>query len=143
MNILRQLALSFKLDVPNNQLEQGLIQEAYKQVKNNKTLYILIDEAHLLEMRVLRKLRLLFDRFPKKHNLVLFGQYELMYHLSMTVNEDIKTRITFSGKLLPLNDEAIKDYITEELEAARLGLNVFDEGAIELIVRTVQGNLRC
>ena len=113
MNILRQLALSFKLDVPNNQLEQGLIQEAYKQVKNNKTLYILIDEAHLLEMRVLRKLRLLFDRFPKKHNLVLFGQYELMYHLSMTVNEDIKTRITFSGKLLPLNDEAIKDYITE------------------------------
>ena len=32
--------------------------------------------------------------------------------------------------------------ITEELEAARLGLNVFDEGAIELIVRTVQGNLR-
>ncbi|HEY9050187.1 MAG TPA: ATP-binding protein, partial [Gammaproteobacteria bacterium] len=71
--ILNQLADSFKIDVPEKALEKALIACAYNHIKERKTLYILIDEAHLLDMYVLRKLRLLFERFPKKHNLVLFG----------------------------------------------------------------------
>lgn len=141
-NILNQLAISLKLDVKNTQLEQALIEAAYKHVKNNKTLYVLIDEAHLLDMSTLRKLRLLFDKFPKKYNLVLFGQIELMHYLSMTINEDLKSRITYSKHIVKLNDEDLSDYITQELEAVRLGINVFDEAAIELIIRSSQGNLR-
>lgn len=95
-NILNQLAISLKLDVKTAKLEQALIEAAYKHVKNNKTLYVLIDEAHLLEMSTLRKLRLLFDKFPKKYNLILFGQIELMHYLSMNINEDLKSRITYS-----------------------------------------------
>jgi MSHA biogenesis protein MshM len=60
---------------------------------------------------VLRKLRLLFDKFPKKHNLVLFGQRNLMYYLSMNVNEDIKSRITYSQTLVGLNNDDLKGYI--------------------------------
>jgi MSHA biogenesis protein MshM len=60
---------------------------------------------------VLRKLRLLFDKFPKKHNLVLFGQRDLMYYLSMNVNEDIKSRITYSQTLVGLNNDDLKGYI--------------------------------
>jgi len=77
------LADSFQIEVPDKQLERELIQLAYQHVWDNKTLFTLIDEAHLLDMEALRKLRLLFDRFPKKHNLVLFGQPELMVYLSM------------------------------------------------------------
>ena len=69
-----QLAESFKIDVPTKNIESELIACTYHHIKERKTLYILIDEAHLLDMQVLRKLRLLFERFPKKHNLVLFGQ---------------------------------------------------------------------
>ena len=93
-------------------------------------------------MTVLRKLRLLFDRFPKKHNLVLFGQRDLLYYLSLNVNNDIKSRITYSATIAPLNDENIETYIIKELGTVRLGINTFDSAAVELIIRSAQGNLR-
>jgi type II secretory pathway predicted ATPase ExeA len=93
-------------------------------------------------MTVLRQLRLLFDRFPKQHNLVLFGQRELLYTLSMTIHQDIKSRITYSQHLRPLNDQDLLAFIHQELDAVRLPHTVFDEGSLELIQRAVQGNLR-
>ncbi|MES9900951.1 MAG: hypothetical protein ABW148_18290 [Sedimenticola sp.] len=44
--------------------------------------------------------------------------------------------------MLPLTDEGLEAYIQGELDAVRLGTNTFDDGAIELIIRSVQGNLR-
>jgi type II secretory pathway predicted ATPase ExeA len=142
LNIVKQLAEAFRIDVPVKDMEKKLIEVAHTYIRERKTLYTLIDEAHLLDMTVLRKLRLLFDRFPKKHNLVLFGQRDLLYYLSMKFNEDIKSRITYSGQLLALNEEDLKRYIVSELEAVRLGVNVLDEAATELILRSAQGNLR-
>lgn len=142
LQILYQLADSFKIEVPEKQLEKELIQNAFNHIRERKTLYILIDEAHLLDMQVLRKLRLLFEQFPKKHNLILFGQRDLLYYLSMNVNKDIKSRITYSADIKPLNDEDLERYIIKELESVRLGINTFDNAAIELIIRSSQGNLR-
>lgn len=142
INILKQLAESLKIEVSVRTLEKELIQVAYNYIRDNKTIYTVIDEAHLLDMEVLRKLRLLFDQFPRKHNLVLFGQRDLLYYLSMKVNEDIKTRVTYSENILPLNDMDLEQYIIKELETVRLGLNTFDTAAIELILRSAQGNLR-
>lgn len=91
--IIWQLAESFKLETTEKAIESDLIQAAFAQVRERKTLYILIDEAHLLELIVLRKLRLLFERFPKNHNLVLLGQPELLHYLSLSTNKDIKSRM--------------------------------------------------
>lgn len=137
-----QLAQSFQLDTTERTIETDLIQAAFTHVRERKTLYILIDEAHLLEINVLRKLRLLFERFPKNHNLVLFGQPELLHYLSLSTNKDIKSRITFSATLKPLNDEDMERYIVKELEAAKMGINTFDEAAMALIIRSAEGNLR-
>ncbi len=142
LTILRQLAESFKIDVPTKDLEKNLIQSAYNHIRERKTLYVLIDEAHLLDMQVLRKLRLLFEQFPKKHSLVLFGQRDLLYYLSMTINQDIKSRITYSEQITPLNDDDLEVYIIMELESVRLGSNTYDSAATELIIRSAQGNLR-
>ena len=142
LNILQQLAESFKIDVPRKDLEKELIQSAFHHIRERKTLYSLIDEAHLLDMQVLRKLRLLFERFPKKHNLVLFGQQDLLHYLSLNINQDIKSRITYSANIKPLNDDDLERYIVKELEAVRLGINTFDSAATELIIRSAQGNLR-
>lgn len=139
LNILKQLAESFKIEVPVKDLEKELINNAFNHIRERKTLYILIDEAHLLEMQVLRKLRLLFERFPKKHNLILFGQRDLLYYLSLNVNQDIKSRITYSANITPLNDDDLERYIVKELEAVRMGINTFDSAAIELIIRSAQG----
>lgn len=142
LNVLKQLAESLKLDVSARIIEKEIIQAVYSHVRDQKTIFTLIDEAHLLNMNNLRKLRLLFDQFPKKHNLVLFGQRDLLYYLSMKVNEDIKTRITYSENISPLNDLDLEDYIQKELEAVRLGANTYDPASIELIIRSAQGNLR-
>ena len=93
-------------------------------------------------MTTLRKLRLLFDQFPKKNNLILFGQQDLLHYLSMNMNQDIKGRITYSKQILPLNDMDLEKYIVSELEAVRLGVNTYDSAATELIIRSAQGNLR-
>ena len=140
--ILIQMAESFKIDVPEKQLEKELIKTAFEHIRQHKTLFVLIDEAHLLDMNVLRKLRLLFEQFPKKHNLVLFGQRDLLHYLTLNINQDIKTRITYSATLKPLNNDDLERYIVKELEAVRMGINTFDTAAIELILRSAQGNLR-
>lgn len=91
---------------------------------------------------MLRKLRLLFERFPKNHNLILFGQPELLHYLSLSTNKDIKSRITYSASLKPLNDDDMERYIVKELEGAKMGINTFDEAALSLIIRSAEGNLR-
>jgi len=140
--IIWQLADSFKLETIEKNIEKDLIHEALAHVRERKTLYILIDEAHLLELATLRKLRLLFERFPKNHNLILFGQPELMYYLSLSTNKDIKTRITYSATIKPLSDDDLETFVVKELENAKMGINTFDEGALQLIIRSSEGNLR-
>jgi len=140
--ILWQLADSFKLETTEKNIEKDLIQEALAQVRERKTLYIVIDEAHLLELATLRKLRLLFERFPKNHNLILFGQPELIHYLSLSTNRDIKSRITYSATIKPLGDDDLETFVIKELENARMGINTFDEGALQLIIRSAEGNLR-
>ena len=140
--ILWQLAESFKLETTEKLIESDLIQAALDLVRERKTLYILIDEAHLHDVSVLRNLRVLFERFPKNHNLVLLGQPELLHYLSLSTNKDIKSRITYSASIKSLNDEDMERYIVKELESAKLGVNTFDEAAMALIIRSSEGNLR-
>jgi MSHA biogenesis protein MshM len=140
--ILLQIAESMKLDVSASKIEKSIRENAFKEVQQRKTLITVIDEAHLIDMHSLRKLRLLFDQFPKKHNLVLFGQPELMHRLSMKDNEDIKSRITFSRNMLPMEDSDLGQFILGELESVGLGAHTIDEAATNLILRSVQGNIR-
>lgn len=140
--ILYQLADAFAIEATDKTLENALIKTAFDNVKARKTLYILIDEAHLLDIHTLRKLRLLFDRFPKNHNLVLFGQPELLRALSMLNNQDIKSRITYSATLKRLNDDDLTDFIHQQLTQAKMSTTTFDEGAMTLILRNSEGNLR-
>jgi type II secretory pathway predicted ATPase ExeA len=140
--ILKQLAESMQVSAPMKDVEKELVQAAYRHVQSQKNLYLVIDDAHLLDMDILRKLRLLFERFPKKHNLVLLGHPELLHRLSMMCNEDIKSRISYSKQLLPLNDADLAAFIVAELAAVGLGANTFDEAALHVILRAVQGNLR-
>jgi type II secretory pathway predicted ATPase ExeA len=55
-----------------------------------------IDDAHLMDIDSLRRLRLLLEDFPKNHNLVLVAQPGLLTKLSLSVNDDIRSRVTYS-----------------------------------------------
>jgi type II secretory pathway predicted ATPase ExeA len=140
--LLAQLAAALKLDCPTSKLETELIKTAFDIHRSGKSLYLIIDEAHLIDTTHLRKLRLLFERFPKRHLLVLLGHPELLLNLSLLPNSDIKQRITYSATLLPLSDDHLAHFIQSELSAAGLGANTFNDGALQLILRNAAGNLR-
>ena len=74
--------------------EARQIKEARTLHSKGKHIIPIIDDAHLLPLDSLRKLRLLFEDFPKTHNLILIGQIDLNTDLQLRVNEDNRSRIT-------------------------------------------------
>lgn len=122
--------------------EKALIEEAHSLKQQGKTLVIIIDDAHLMEMITLRKLRLLFEDFPKNHNVILIGQPELLNNINLSVNLDIKSRVTYSVIVKRLNPDDIRAFILAQLDRIKLGHNTFSEDALELIARSSDGVLR-
>ena len=105
-------------------------------------LILIIDDAHLMDINTLRRLRLLFEDFPKSHNIILIGQPSLLYNISLKVNEDIKSKITYSTIMPKLNPDAIREFILSQLDKVTLAHNIFTDEALELIIRSSDGILR-
>ena len=143
-NILKILCMSFNIEFHADafRCEKALIQEAFALNRQGKLLITIIDEAHLMDIHNLRKLRLLFEDFPKNHNLILFGQSDLIHNMRLKVNEDIKSRITYSASLLKLNPEDMTRFLLDQMDRINLGHNTFSEEALSLIIRSADGILR-
>lgn len=122
--------------------EKRLIEEAYILNRQGKMLITIIDEAHLMEIETLRKLRLMFEEFPKNHNLILIGQPALLTNISLKVHEDIKSRITYSTLLKKVNPDDMETFILDQLDRVGLGHNTFTEDALALIIRSADGIVR-
>lgn len=143
-NTVKILCEAFKIDFESSafKCERKLIEQAFNLNQLGKMLITIIDDAHLMEMDNLRKLRLLFEDFPKNHNLILIGQPTLLSNLALTVNQDIKSRVTYSVITKRLNPDDMRAFIHRELDRIRLGHNTFAESALELIIRSADGVLR-
>jgi MSHA biogenesis protein MshM len=144
LSIVKILCDAFKIDEQGiaHKCEKRLIEEAYNLNSKGIALIIIIDDAHLLEINALRKLRLLFEDFPKNHNVILVGQVELIHKLCLKVNEDIKSRVTYSTLLKRLNPDDMEEFLYKQLDIAGLPHNTFTEEAMALIVRSSDGFLR-
>lgn len=140
--IVQQIATALELEPKVKKIETDIIAFVSEKARSNRHLVTIIDEAHLLHHDCLRKLRLLFDRFPKRHNLILMGQPDLMIRLALKHNEDIRTRITYSKQLKPLNDDDLLQFIIQECDSVKLPKTTYEDGALDLILRSVKGNLR-
>ncbi len=143
-NTIKILCQAFNIEADGSSFkcEKRLIEQAYSLSNHGKSLIVIIDDAHLMEMSTLRKLRLLFEEFPKNHNIILIGQTQLLYAMTLKANEDIKNRVTYSTILKKLTAEAIQEFITTQLDAAGLAHNIITEDAIALICRGCDGILR-
>jgi type II secretory pathway predicted ATPase ExeA len=147
---LRILCEAFQIDTEglNFKCERRLIEEGQRLNHAGKTLVPVIDDAHLMSVDSLRRLRLLFEDFPKNHNLILFAQPGLLGRLALAVNDDIKSRVTYSVLLPRLGPEDIKTFIRAELDrvalalALALALATFSDDALALIIRSSEGILR-
>lgn len=143
-NTVKILCEAFRIEFESSafKCERKLIQEAFSLNRSGKMLVTIIDDAHLMEMDNLRKLRLLLEDFPKNHNLILIGQVELLSNLDLTVNQDLKSRVTYSVVTKRLSDEAMRQFIHRELDRIGLAHSTFTNGTTELLIRSADGVLR-
>ena len=144
INTVKILCQAFNIEYEGSDFkcEKRLIEEAFTLNRQGKSLVTIIDDAHLMEMNTLRKLRLLFEDFPKNHNVILIGQPSLLNNMNLSVNADIKSRVTYSTIMRRLNPDDMKGFILGQLDKVRLGHNTLSEEALELIVRSSEGTLR-
>lgn len=143
-NTLRILCQAFAIEFEghDHRCERLLVQEAYRIHRAGQMLVPIIDDAHLMPAESLRKLRLLCEDFPRSHNLVLLGQPPLLQSLTLTINEEIRSRITYSVVLPRLAPETVERFILDQLDRAGLGHNTLTPEALALIVRSGEGLLR-
>jgi MSHA biogenesis protein MshM len=141
---LRILCEAFQIDAQgeNFRCEKRLIEEAQRINHLGKMLVPIIDDAHLMDIDSLRRLRLLLEDFPKNHNLVLIAQPSLLSKLSLAVNEDIKSRVTYSVVVPRLAPDDMNAFLLEQLDRVALAHATFTPEALDLIVRSSEGILR-
>ena len=143
-NTVKILCDAFRIEFESNafKCERKLIEQAFSLNHAGKCLTTILDDAHLMDLANLRKLRLLFEDFPKNHNLVLIGQPSLLAALDLGVNSDIKSRVTYSVITKRLNPDDLREFLLRELDRVGLGHNTLTDPAIDLIVRSADGVLR-
>lgn len=143
-NTVKILCESFRIEFESNafKCERKLIEQAYRLNHAGKCLTTILDDAHLMDLANLRKLRLLFEDFPKNHNLVLVGQPSLLAALDLGVNSDMKSRVTYSVITKRQNPDDLRGFLLRELDRVGLGHNTLTDPAIDLIVRSADGVLR-
>jgi type II secretory pathway predicted ATPase ExeA len=144
INTIKILSQAFNIEFDGSDFkcERRLIEEAFALNRQGKSVVTIIDDAHLMEMNTLRKLRLLFEDFPKNHNVILIGQPVLLNSMNLGVNSDIKSRVTYSTIMRKLNPDDMRNFILSQLDRVKLGHNIFSEDSLELIVRSAEGVLR-
>ncbi len=143
-NTVKILCDAFRVEFKSSAFacERRLIEQAFALNHAGKSLTTILDDAHLMDLANLRRLRLLFEDFPKNHNLVLIGRTSLLADLDLGVNQDIKSRVTYSAITKRLGPDAMKEFILRELDRAGLGHNTFTQAATDLLVRSADGVLR-
>ena len=79
-NTVKLLCEAFRIEFENSafKCERRLIEQAFALNHAGKSLTTILDDAHLMDLVNLRKLRLLYDDLPKNHNLVLIGRPNLL-----------------------------------------------------------------
>jgi MSHA biogenesis protein MshM len=143
-NTVKILCDAFRIEFDSSafKCERRLIEQAFSLNHAGKSLTTILDDAHLMDLANLRKLRLLFEDFPKNHNLVLMGRPNLLAALDLGVNHDIKSRVTYSVITKRLNADDMRAFLLRELDRVGLPHNTFSRPAIDLVVRSADGVLR-
>lgn len=113
--------------------------------KQQSTVALIIDEAHLLSRELLEEVRLLTNLENTQHKLLqilLVGQPELDNQLESPDFRQLKQRIALRCHLDPLTREEVFNYISTRLKRARDESEervIFSHAALELIERYSHG----
>lgn len=113
-----------------------------KLAQDGKRTVLVLDEAQAMPDEVLEAVRLLTNletEHDKLLQVVLFGQPELDQRLARPELRQLRSRITFSHTLQPLDRAQFGAYVAHRLEVAGGSRDLFSPEAIGLIHRASRG----
>ena len=143
-NTLRLLceALGIEYEGGDLKCERQVIEATFRLNQLGKALALLIDDAHLLELQHLRKLRLLFEEMPHNDAIIRFAQSDLLAKLALGLNADLRTGVSYSALLPKLTAEDLEAFILGECDRCGLAHHRLDPAALRLIAQSAEGILR-
>jgi MSHA biogenesis protein MshM len=121
MALAEELGIKFARNIGQHRLLKLITERLLELNSTGKQVVLLLDEAQAIPDDSLEALRLLTNLETEKRKLlqvVLFGQPELDTRLAQRKLRQLKQRIVFCYRLLPLNRRALGDYIQHRLQVA-------------------------
>lgn len=142
-SIADSLSVKYSADISQHLLMKLITKALINVHRSGKKVLVCLDEVQAMPVQTLESLRLLTNLETEKRKLiqvVLFGQPELDMLLTQPSVRQLKQRITFSYRLLPLNKVAMYSYIRHRLQVAGLNKDqLFTKRACEAIYKHSNG----
>ena len=127
----------------HHQLLKMITNRLLELTAEGKNVVLCIDEAQAMPVETMEALRLLTNLETEKQKLlqvILFGQPELDERLNEKDVRQLKQRITFSYKLLPIDKEGMELYLIHRLGVAGYkGNNIFEVKAMKSLFKASRG----
>lgn len=141
--IADEIGVEYEPTVNRHVLQKNITTALIESHRNGKQVILCLDEAQAMPIKTLEVIRLLTNIETEKKKLVqvvLFGQPELDDVLEHPSIRQLKQRITFSYKLLPLNRTALGKYIQHRLIiAGGSGNNLFSISIMNQVYKASGG----
>ena len=138
-----ELGLDMSRHYGHHQLLKMITNRLLELTAEGKNVVLCIDEAQAMPVETMEALRLLTNLETEKQKLlqvILFGQPELDERLNEKDVRQLKQRITFSYKLLPIDKEGMELYLIHRLGVAGYkGNNVFEVKAMKSLFKASRG----
>ncbi len=149
-NILHAIALELGLvvgELPERlRVMHALQQHLLRMHAQGRRVVMFVEEAQSMPLATMEEIRLLSNLETQQDKLlqiVLFGQPELDQLLALKSMRQLRERIAFSFKLMPLGPEDIRAYINSRLSACGYGSHdLFTADAVRLLTRYSLGLMR-
>ncbi len=142
-SIADALSVKYSNETSQHVLMKSITRALLDTHRNGKKMLVCLDEVQAMPVQTLESLRLLTNLETEKRKLlqvVLFGQPELDILLTQPSVRQLKQRITFSYRLLPLNKVAMYAYVRHRLQIAGCDEKLlFTKRACEAIYRHSNG----
>ncbi len=143
LSIADELKVRYAHNTRQHTLLKNLRRALINFHEKGKRVIVCMDEVQAMPVETLETLRLLTNLETEKSKLiqvVLFGQPELDLVLEQPSVRQLRQRITFAYQLMPLNREALSDYLSHRLvTAGYCGEKLFEEKTIDILHRASRG----
>jgi len=136
-SIADELDLTYEKNIGQHHLLKLITDRLFQLHRDGKQVVLCMDEVQAMPLKTLETVRLLTNLETEKRKLlqvVLFGQPELDDLLEQPSIRQLKQRITFSYRLLPLNRPATLAYIRHRLSIAGFrGKDLFTPQSVDYL----------